>query len=78
MPITENSVFSTRFHMVCPPDWRAKLQALAADGGTKESEIVRQLVEQAYQKRFGNRKAGEPTPARNSRAGIAAKAKGRK
>ena len=80
MPINENSTFTNRFNMVCTPEWRAKLQALADDtraeendARVKESEIVRRLVEQAYTMRFGKKKAGAPVPKYNSREGIAAK-----
>jgi len=78
MPITENSKYKYRFNMVGTPEWRAMLQALAKDGEQKESEVVRVLVEQAYAKRFGKKKPGEPVPAYNSREGIAAKKARRK
>jgi hypothetical protein len=73
MPINENSVYTVRFNMVGTPAWRAQLQALASDTRTKESEIVRRLVEQAYSERFGKKKPGAPVPKYNSREGIAAK-----
>jgi hypothetical protein len=73
MPINENSRFTNRFNMVGTPEWRAQLQALATDGDVKESEIVRQLVEQAYARRFGKRKPVAASPKYNSREGIAAK-----
>ena len=73
MPITENSRYNYRFNMVGTAEWRAQLQALAADAGVKESEFVRQLVEQAYAARFGKKKPGAPVPKYNSTVGIAAK-----
>jgi hypothetical protein len=73
MPITENSRYNSRFNMVGTAEWRARLQALAADAGVKESELVRQLVEQAYVQRFGKKKPGAPVPKYNSAEGIAAK-----
>ncbi|HTA90910.1 MAG TPA: hypothetical protein VK745_15070 [Polyangiaceae bacterium] len=66
MPITENSTFNYRFNMVGTEEWRAKLQALAAEAGVKESAIVRDLVEQAYAERFGKKKPGAPVPKYNS------------
>ena len=78
MPISENSRYNTRFNMVGTPEWRAMLQALANDASLKESEIVRQLVEQAYTERFGKKKAGLPVPKYNSAEGIAAAKKTRK
>lgn len=73
MPISENSRYNARFNMVGTPEWRAMLQALANDADLKESEIVRQLVEQAYAERFGKKKPGAPVPKYNSAEGIAAK-----
>jgi len=78
MPITENSKYKFRFNMVGTAEWRAQLQALASAGGVKESEVVRQLVEQAYAQRFGKKKPGAPVPKYNSAEGIAAKAKRKK
>jgi hypothetical protein len=73
MPITENSTYNYRFNLVGTEEWRAKLQALAADAGVKESEIVRRLVDEAYAERFGKKKPGAPVPKYNSAEGIAAK-----
>lgn len=66
MPITEASTYVNRFNCVLLPEERGKLQALADDAGLKESEIVRQLIEQAYAARFGKKKAPEPRPKYNS------------
>jgi hypothetical protein len=73
MPITENSKYNYRFNMVGTAEWRAQLQALASHAGVKESEFVRQLVEQAYAQRFGKKKPGAPVAKYNSAEGIAAK-----
>jgi hypothetical protein len=73
MPITENSTYKYRFNMVGTAEWRAKLQALASQAGVKESEIVRRLVDEAYDEQFGKKKPGAPVPKYNSAAGITAK-----
>lgn len=44
------------------PEERGRLKALADDAGLKESEIVRQLIEQAYVARFGKKKPPEVRP----------------
>jgi len=71
MPITENSKYKYRFNMVGTAEWRAQLQALASHAGVKESEFVRQLVDEAYAKRFGKKKPGAPEPKYNSANAIA-------
>ena len=75
MPITENSSFTNRFNCVLLPEERGKLQALADDAGVKESEIVRQLIDQAYTERFGKKKPPEVRPKYNSSEAREAKAK---
>ena len=75
MPITENSRYNKRFNMVGTAEWRAQLQALASAAGVKESEFVRQLVEQAYAQRFGKKKPGAPVPKYNSAEARATKPK---
>jgi hypothetical protein len=75
MPINENSTYTARFNMVFQPEERAKLQALAADAGVKESALIRQWIGEAYAARFGKRKPGEPVPKYNSSAAREAKAK---
>lgn len=66
MPITKLSAYVNRFNCVLLPEERGKLQALADDAKLKESEIVRQLIEQAYAERFGKRKVPTVRPKYNS------------
>ena len=73
MPITETSLYVNRFNCVLLPEERGKLQALADDAKLKESEIVRQLIEQAYADRFGKKKPPEPRPKYNSASAREAK-----
>jgi len=68
MPITELSAYVNRFNCVLLPEERGKLQALADDAQLKESEIVRQLIEQAYTERFGKKKPPAPVAKYNSQA----------
>ena len=75
MPIGENSSYVNRFNCVLLPEERGKLQALADAAGLKESEIVRQLIEQAYASRFANKKPPEVRPKYNSSQARKAKAK---
>jgi len=75
MPISENSEYTNRFNCVLLVRERGQLQALADDAGLKESEIVRQLIEQAYVARFGKRKPPEVRPKYNSAEAREAKAK---
>jgi hypothetical protein len=66
MPITENSTHTNRFNCVLQPEERGKLQALSDDLGLKESEVIRQLIDQAYAERFGKKKPPEVRPKYNS------------
>jgi len=75
MPINENSSYVNRFNCVLLPEERGKLQALADDAGKKESEIVRELIDQAYAARFGKKKPPEVRPKYNSAEAREAKAK---
>jgi hypothetical protein len=75
MPITPASAYVNRFNCVLLPEERGKLQALAEEAGLKESEVVRQLIEQAYAKQFGKKKPPEPRPKYNSASMREAKAK---
>lgn len=75
MPISETSVYTNRFNCVLLPEERGRLQALADDAGLKESEIVRQLIEQAYVARFGKKKPPEVTPKYDSTEAREAKTK---
>jgi hypothetical protein len=75
MPISENSEYVNRFNCVLLPAERGKLQALADDAKLKESEIVRQLIDEAYSKRFGKKAPPAPRPKYNSESARQAKAK---
>jgi len=75
MPITETSAYVNRFNCVLLPEERGKLQALADDLRLKESEVIRQLIDQAYADRFGKKKPPEPRAKYNSAEARAAKAK---
>jgi len=75
MPISQNSSYVNRFNCVLLPEERGKLQALADDAGLKESELVRQLIEQAYTARFGKKKPPAVRPKYNSSEAREAKAK---
>ncbi|HET7542015.1 MAG TPA: hypothetical protein VFK05_19215 [Polyangiaceae bacterium] len=75
MPITEFSHYVNRFNCVLLPAERGQLQALADDAGLKESEIVRQLIEQAYTARFGKKPPPAVRPKYNSDSARKAKAK---
>jgi len=75
MPINENSSYVNRFNCVLLPEERGKLQALADHLELKESEVVRQLIEQAYAERFGKKKPPEVRPKYNSNEAREAKAK---
>jgi hypothetical protein len=75
MPISENSEYVNRFNCVLLPAERGKLQALADDARLKESEIVRQLIDEAYGKRFGKKAPPAPRAKYNSAAARQAKAK---
>ena len=75
MPITETSEYVNRFNCVLLPAERGQLQALADDAGLKESEIVRQLIDAAYTKRFGKKPPPAPRPKYNSSEARQAKAK---
>jgi len=75
MPITETSEYTNRFNCVLLPEERGKLQALADDAGLKESELVRNLIDQAYTARFGKRKPPEVRPKYNSAEAREAKTK---
>ena len=77
MPISENSTYTARFNMVFQPEERAKLQALAAEAGLKESALIRQWIGEAYVARFGKRKPGAPVAKYNSAEAREAKARGR-
>jgi hypothetical protein len=75
MPISTKSSYVNRFNCVLLPEERGKLQALADADDVKESEMVRQLIEQAYTARFGKKKPPEPRPKYNSNEAREAKAK---
>jgi hypothetical protein len=78
MPINENSEYTARFNCVFLPEERAKLQALAADLGVKESALIRQWIGEAYEARFGKRRPPPVVAKYNSAEAREAKAKTRK
>lgn len=66
MPVTKDSVYSTRFNMVMLLEERAMLQARARQAGLKESDIFRQMIRN-YAAELGAKKPGKPKPARRFR-----------
>jgi len=75
MPITETSKYTNRLSIVFLPEERGRLQALADDEGLRESEVMRNLINEAYAARFGKKPPPPVRPKYNSDSARKAKAK---
>ena len=67
-PMNENSTHRERFNMVMTVEERAMLQALAEAMEASESDVIRQLVQRAYARKFGDKDPGKPEPKYNSKS----------